>query len=84
MQDDRWTTLMHKGRKITKRHADQLSDKSQKRILVHTFKCRSQKQKVLTRIAAPAAVSSCSIFTPSTSYKRSTNIEKIVIERESL
>jgi len=78
MQDDTWTNLMHQGRKVTKRHADQLSDddKSQKRILVHTFKCRSQKQKVLTRIAAPAAVSSCSIFTPSTSYKRSTNIER--------
>jgi outer membrane PBP1 activator LpoA protein len=42
------------------------------------------KQKLLTRIAAPAAVSSCSTFTPSTSYKKCTKQPPQLSEQKEL
>jgi len=60
-----------------------ISDRSEK-LRIHTSTIRSMKQKLLTRIAAPAAVSSCSTFTPSTSYKKYTKQPPQLSEQKEL
>jgi hypothetical protein len=60
-----------------------ISDRSEK-LRIHTSTTRCMKEKLLTRIAAPAAVSSCSTFTPSTSYKKCTKQPPQLSEQKEL